>query len=97
MLESGAWGQLSASVAEYDLADVRLVVDVALAALVGVAIAFAIGVEQEEGSKLPDAHAYLLGVAIAAPLLVRPALAAGRAAGVGAPTMTAPVSTLPTR
>ena len=35
------------------------------------AIAFAIGAEQEEGSKHPDALAYLLGVAIAAPLLVR--------------------------
>ena len=48
-----------------------LVLDAALAAVVAVSISFAIGAEQEEGSKHPDALAYLLGVAIAAPLLVR--------------------------
>jgi signal transduction histidine kinase len=47
------------------------VVDAIVAAAVAVAILFAIGAEQEEGSKHPDALAYLLGVAIAAPLLVR--------------------------
>jgi signal transduction histidine kinase len=46
-------------------------VDLVLAAGVAVAISFAIGAEQEEGSKHPDALAYLLGVAIAALLLVR--------------------------
>ena len=46
-------------------------VDAFVAAAVAVAILFAIGAEQEEGSKHPDALAYLLGVAIAAPLLVR--------------------------
>ena len=46
-------------------------VDAALAAVVAVAIGFAIGAEQEAGSKHPDALAYLLGVAIAVPLLVR--------------------------
>jgi signal transduction histidine kinase len=45
--------------------------DAALAAVVAVAISFAIGAEQEPGSKSPDALAYLLGVAIAAPLLLR--------------------------
>src|SRR5215207_7882288 len=46
-------------------------VDAALAAVVAVAIGFAIGAEQEPDSKDPDALAYLLGVAIAVPLLVR--------------------------
>ena len=46
-------------------------VDAFVATAVAVAILFAIGAEQEEGSKHPDALAYLLGVAIAAPLLVR--------------------------
>jgi signal transduction histidine kinase len=48
-----------------------LALDAALAAAVAVAISFAIGAEQEPDSKHPDALAYLLGVAIAAPLLVR--------------------------
>jgi hypothetical protein len=46
-------------------------VDAALVAAVSVANAFAIGAEQEAGTKEPDALAYLLGVAIAAPLLLR--------------------------
>jgi signal transduction histidine kinase len=46
-------------------------VDVALAAAVAVANAFAIAAEQESGAKDPDALAYVLGCAIAAPLLVR--------------------------
>ena len=48
-----------------------LAVDAALAAVVAVAIGFAIGAEQAPDSKDPDALAYLLGVAIAAPLLFR--------------------------
>jgi signal transduction histidine kinase len=48
-----------------------LAVDATLAAVVAVANVFAIAAEQEAGSKDPDALAYLLGVAIAAPLLVR--------------------------
>jgi signal transduction histidine kinase len=48
-----------------------LAVDAALAAVVAVANGFAIAAEQEAGSKDPDALAYLLGIAIAAPLLVR--------------------------
>ena len=47
------------------------VVDVALATAVAVANGFAIAAEQEAGAKDPDALAYVLGVAIAAPLLVR--------------------------
>jgi signal transduction histidine kinase len=48
-----------------------LAVDAALTAAVAVANGFAIAAESEAGSKSPDALAYLLGVAIAAPLLVR--------------------------
>src|SRR5919106_29369 len=48
-----------------------LAVDAALAAVVAVANGFAIAAEQEAGSKSPDVLAYLLGVAIAAALLVR--------------------------
>ena len=48
-----------------------LAVDAALAAAVAVANGFAIAAEQEAGAKDPDALAYVLGVAIAAPLLVR--------------------------
>ena len=48
-----------------------LAVDAVLAAGVAVANGFAIAAEQETGSKEPDALAYVLGVVIAAPLLVR--------------------------
>jgi signal transduction histidine kinase len=48
-----------------------LAVDAALAAVVAVANGFAVAAEQEAGAKDPDALAYVLGVAIAAPLLVR--------------------------
>jgi len=48
-----------------------LAVDAALAATVAVANGFAVAAEQEAGAKDPDALAYVLGVAIAAPLLVR--------------------------
>jgi signal transduction histidine kinase len=48
-----------------------LAVDTALAATVAVANGFAVAAEQEAGAKDPDALAYVLGVAIAAPLLVR--------------------------
>ena len=45
--------------------------DVGLAALVAIAISVAIAAGQESDAKDPDAFAYLLGVAIAAPLLAR--------------------------
>jgi signal transduction histidine kinase len=47
------------------------VVDAGIAAVVALAISIVITASQESGSKDPDAFAYLLGVAIAAPLLVR--------------------------
>jgi signal transduction histidine kinase len=47
------------------------VVDAAVVAIVAVANAIAIGAEPETGARKPDALAYLLGMAIAAPLLVR--------------------------
>jgi signal transduction histidine kinase len=46
-------------------------VDVALAAAVAVAVAIAIGAEMEAGARAPDALAYVLGAAVAAPLLLR--------------------------
>jgi signal transduction histidine kinase len=47
------------------------VIDIGLAALVAIAISIAIAAVQEADAKDPDALAYLLGIAIAAPLLVR--------------------------
>jgi signal transduction histidine kinase len=46
-------------------------IDTTLAAAVAVANGFAIAAEEEQGAKDPDGLAYVLGVAIAAPLLVR--------------------------
>jgi signal transduction histidine kinase len=46
-------------------------VDAALAAAVAIAISIAVAAVQEADAKEPDALAYLLGVAIAAPLLLR--------------------------
>lgn len=46
-------------------------IDAGVAAVVAMAISIAIAARQEAGSKDPDALAFLLGVAIAAPLLVR--------------------------
>lgn len=48
-----------------------IALDAALATTVAIANSFAIAAEQEAGAKEPDALAYLLGVAIAVPLLVR--------------------------
>src|SRR5262245_64653613 len=46
-------------------------VDAGVAAVVAIAISIAIAARQEADAKDPDTLAYLLGVAIAAPLLVR--------------------------